>query len=162
MPVFLYAMTITYPRKRADQVALERLNRYILRLSTRDFLSSYTDLLKASNSLPVFKKVLYNRIGLCQSYSKNEHFLPDSVLGQPTQDPRFRQRFHGYALEVCEPTGIRYGYSALEVAIQAWNRVPDVILQNNKRYITRRLTKVEYSDFTWTDFVAMDAAIRLL
>ena len=162
MPVLMYALTVSYPRNRCDQIALERLNRYILRLSTRDFESPYSALLETTNCLPVFKRVLYGRISLCQRYSKGGRHLPEGVLVRSTHDTRFRRRFRNFALDVSQPTGIRYGYSSLELSTHAWNRVPENLVLGNIPNVSKRLSKAQYGDTSWVDFVAMEAAIRLL
>ena len=161
-PVFLYGLTVTYPRNRSDQISLERLNRFLLRLSTNNHTAPYTDLLNQSSSLSVCQSVLHRRINLVQRYSKGLRYQPERTIQDYEQQPRFRDRFHAYALAPGESTGIKYRDSALETMLQLWNRVPNDLIRGNSLSIGKRLQEASYGDTSWGDFTAVQAALLTL
>ena len=43
LPIFMYGLLVTYPRYQGDRLLLERLNRFVAPLSTKNYISSCTD-----------------------------------------------------------------------------------------------------------------------
>lgn len=161
-PVFLYGITATYPRCRRGQLSLERLNRFVARLSTNRYDATYQQLLSSTHMKPVFQTVLHRRIQLMQKYYTGKRYIPPGSIRPFVQNPILRQRFQDFALSVIEPTGMRYRHSSLEMAIQVWNRLPDDIVRGNTGGIKTRLENASYFDLLWMDCSALSQAILTL
>ena len=73
-----------------------------------------------------------------------------------------RQRYHHFALAVNNTTGLRYRHSALELAVEVWNRLTDVVVAGNSGNIKSRLEKDAYVDLLWTDCLAMTQSLLVL
>ena len=159
LPVFMYSMVVTYPRNKVDRSCLERLNRYVARTCTKDYVSPYCALLERTGMKPVFQSVLYERIQLAQKYSRGQRYLPPSTV-LPNQDRRLRS--HGFALHPFARTEPQYRDSALEFVVKAWNRLPDDILQGNAAGVKNRLVRNSYSDALWDGATDLRASLRLL
>ena len=162
VPVFMYGMTAAYPRNKTDQIALERLNRFLLRLSTNDYTSPYTDLLERTSTIPIYQRVLHNRINLAQRYSKGLRYLPPRTIQPYNHNNITRRRFHNFAIVPTEPTGLRYRDSALELTTQAWNRVPTQLILGNSVNVKNRLEDTGYADLAWDVYTEMQMAVLVL
>ena len=160
-PIFLYSVPVTYPRNRSEALEMERLNRFVLRIATNDFQSSYMDLLTKTESMPVYKLVLHKRLKLAQDYVAGRRYLPPATIEPCDYNPVLRRRFHLHAQQAVDKTGLRYRDSALELTLQAWNRLPDEILCGNSGGLTSRLRRHSYGDSGYS-FVSIEQAILRL
>ena len=162
LPIFTYGITVTYPRNKADRICLERLNLYVAHLVTNDYRSPYVDLLEKAAMQPVFESVLYQRIALAQQYSKGRRYLPPRTIQAYSRNDGRPHRFHRYSLAACNATNLRYRDSGLELALQAWNRLPERILRGNVSNVKGRLRENSYEDTAWDIYAMMYAAILQL
>ena len=158
----MYGTVATYPRNKAGQMSLERINRYLLRLSTNDYNSPYTDLLQRTSTLPIYQSVLHKRIRLAQQYSKGSRYLPPQTLQPYVHGRTTRRRVHGHAIVPSISTGLQFRDSALELLTQAWNRVPEGLVRDNASNIGRRLAEASYGDTIWSVFGDMAASVLVL
>lgn len=161
-PVFLYGLTVTYPRCKGGQLSLERLNKFAMHLSTNDYRSTYEDLLRRTQTQPVFQTVLHRRIQIMRKYRRGQRYLPPGNIQPLVQSNVLRHRYHDFAMRPNEQTGLRYRDSALELAIQVWNRLPDNLIGDNFGDIKTRLAKASYVDLQWSDCRAMVEAVLTL
>ena len=159
LPIFTYGITVTYPRNKSDRVSLERMNRYVAQITTNDYVSSYVDLLRNASMQPIFQRVLHQRLGLAQQYSKGRRYLPLGTLEAYERNDRRPHRLHHYSMVVPNPTSRKYAKSALEILLQSWNRVPERLLKNNVSKLRRRLEDDSYEDTLWEIYAAMYATI---
>ena len=157
LPVFLYSITVTYPRLKTDRVSLEGLNKFVARLVTNDYITPYHRLLPRADILPIFKAVLYRRIQLAQRYSRGQRYLPQGSIRT-----RFRTRTHNFGLLTEERTGMRYRDSALETLVQTWSRLPAALVNGNSPNISERLIKANYEDNQWIVCADMSASILMI
>ena len=157
LPVFLYSITVTYPRLKTDRISLEGLNKFVARLCTNDYLTPYHRLLPRADILPIFKTVLYRRIQLAQRYSRGQRYLPPGSIRT-----RFRTRTHNFGLQIEKRTGLRYRDSALETLVQTWSRIPAALINGNSPNISERLIKAAYEDNQWTVCADMAASILMI
>jgi hypothetical protein len=119
MPIFLYGITVTYPRNKTDRIALERLGRYIARISTNNYTKPYGELLLCTDMDPVNRTVLHRRIQLAQRYSRGSRYLPPGTVRAFVQSNALRRRHHESAIMPVETTGLRYRDFALELSLAA-------------------------------------------
>ena len=162
LPIFMYGLLATYPLYQGDRLSLERLNRYVVRLSCNDYRSSYLDILARLNMQPVYMQILHRRLLLGQSYFCGSRYQPIGVLCSALNNPRARRRLHDRALAVSEPTGVRYTNSSLESILRVWNRIPNNLatLANNR--LKQQLRTTNYTDNIWEIATSMRAAIMVL
>ena len=138
LPIFTYGIVATYPRNKSDRISLERLNRYVARLATNNYTSSYNHLLEITGMLPVYRTVVHRRILLAQRYSRGIRYLPSQTIIPFFPNPYQRRRFHDFAIVPSVATGLRYRDSALEQLTQAWNRLPTDLVNRNTTNIKQK------------------------
>ena len=162
VPVFTYGLTVTYPRNKGDRISLERLNRFVVRLSTNDYVTPYRQLLNRTGMIPIYQSVLHRRIQLMQQYYRGKRYLPPNTIQPLRRNNILRRRHQDYAITTTESTGLRYSDSALELATQVWNRVPDNLVSGNVGNIRNRLGPASYMDNVWNICADMSTAILTL
>ena len=146
LPVFMYGITVTYPRAKTERLQLERLNLFVAHLCTNDYVSTYQQLLNKTGMRAVFQTVLHNRIHLAQMYSRGKRYLPPNTIAPPVRNNHLRPRFHDFGIRTLDATDVRYRHSALELASQAWNNLPRDLVQGNAPGVKSRLAKSDYTD----------------
>ena len=157
LPIFSYGMVATYPKNKADRLRLERLNRYVARVSLNDYRSPYTELLDRLPAQPFYRTVIHRRIVLGQCYAKHTRYQPPGTLIPYT--PHIRRRFHQLALVPVHPTPLQTRDSALESILQSWNRVPadtsDFSTWKLKRFLRNSTYDDQISEITSDMYAAI-------
>lgn len=159
LPVYMYGMAVTYPRNKVDRTSLERLNRYVARVCANDYVSPYAEVLERLGMQPIYQAVLYQRIQLAQKYARGKRYLPPNTI---LSNQNRRLRSHGFTLAPQVKTGLLYRDSALELLINAWNRLPEEIVDGNAGGVKRRLINNEYNDASWEVFTDLRATLLIL
>jgi hypothetical protein len=162
LPIFMYGITVTYPRNQADRVSIERLNRFVARLICNNYSLPYLELLTKAGMQPVFQTVLHQRICLAQRYSKGTRYLPGGTIQPYVRNDARPHRLHAYAIVPSHPTSLQYKDAALELCLQAWNRLPNRLVLDNTASVKKRLGADSYEDPMWEICASMRAAVQLL
>lgn len=160
LPIFTYGMVATYPTRKSDRVRLERLNRYVSRVSANDYRIPYTQLLDRLSSQPFYRTIIHRKISLGQSYAKDARYQPPGMLRPYI--PHIRRRFHRHAMVPSVLTPLQSRDSALEATLQSWNRVPAEIAEFSTWKLKRHLIKINYDDQFSEITTDMHAAILVL
>jgi hypothetical protein len=143
-PMFLYALTATYPLHSGDRLRLERLNRYICRIITRNFRASYSDLLAIIGTSAIAQQVLHRRILLGCKYLSGQRQLPSGTTRPVVTNPRLRPRFHEKAMTMSEPIPASSRPSSLQQIFDQWNRIPAAYASLKYPDLKRRLRLDDY------------------
>ena len=131
-PQFLYAISITYPKNKKDQISLEYVNKYAASLISDKHTGLYDDLLITANLHPIWKIVVDRRVSQLRSYVDGKRFIPEGFLtlvepssrpGLRSSDARPNVNMKSFAPPIysrrqqCERT-------ALSEMIRLWNALP--------------------------------------
>ena len=160
MPLFTYGMIAAYPGLKCDQNLLERLNSYICKVTSNDYVSSYEDLLSRLNVQPLFQTITHRRILLAQKYVTTCRYQPPGTIRGLT-NPRFRLRSHARSVTVSPPTARQTNSSSLEDVAAIWNRVPANLAGLAPVTLKRTLRTQNYHDGS-EPYRHMQRAIRLI
>ena len=121
LPVLLYCQTVCYPYFQKDRLSLERLNRYICRVTANDYRTPYLELLRRIDGQPFYVQVIHRRILLAHRYASGRRHLPENTIQPFVQDIRLRNRTYNRGLEVVHRTHVSTSQYALECVISLWN-----------------------------------------
>jgi hypothetical protein len=162
LPILSYGMCASYPTKKTDQLALERLLRFACQVSLNDFQSSYLDLLAKIELQPFYSCINHRRILLAHSYQANVRYQPPGTVMPFQHITYLRRRFHDKALSVTLPTPLRMHSSALEDTVLTWNKLPQAAANLTNHQLKRWLKRENYSEPSDAIHRSMQASIRVL
>ena len=161
VPLFTYALVAAYPTLKGDQKLIERLHRYVCRVVSNDYTSTYDHLLQRLNVLPLYQSMTHRRILLAHRYFHGQRYQPPGTIHGLPQNPRLRLRSHADSIKVFPPTARDFTNSALEEIAEIWNRIPSRLATKKFDGLKKALATVKYHDASeWYRY--MQDAIRLL
>ena len=160
-PIFTYCLLATYPALKGDRMALERLNRYLCRVVTNNFVLPYTDLLSRLDRPPIFQEIIERRILLNHKYVHHRRYQPPGLIRHFDENRAYNLRRHSKAVQIVPATSRHIADSVIETIAKSYNQLRQNLVEKSVYGLKQSITEVCDGERAGL-FRDMQQAIRIL
>ena len=157
LPKFLYATTITYPKNKHDQIALEYVNKYAASLISDNHTGSYDYCIRSAKLDPIWKIAAERRLSLFRAYVDEHRFIPTALLqlkkraisrpGLRSGDEKHADENMQQFEEPIKSQRQQCQATSLSLMINSWNILPNSVINLTSTSFSKSIKDGEITKF---------------